>query len=139
MQTVEQLTRTLAAALQLTPEYTAWVAARETNDADEALGEMMHRLELLRMQYSHEAAKGDHADEAAMDRYNEAFQALYNEVMENENMQAYQAAAGRMEALLQRVTGILAGAAQGEDPATYEPQAAGCGCGGDCGGCKGCS
>ena len=134
--TIDQQTRALAASLQLTPQYTAWVAARERNEADEALAEQMQGLELLRMQYSHEAAKGGSADKARMEGYNGDFQALYSEIMANENMQAYQEAAGALEALLQRITGILSGAAQGEDPETYEPQDAGCG--GNCNGCSGC-
>ncbi|MDR3313491.1 MAG: YlbF family regulator [Oscillospiraceae bacterium] len=137
MPTIEEQTRALAASIQLSPAYTNLVAARERNDADEGLAAQMQQLELLRMQYGHETAKGESADEELMDSYNAQFQALYGEIMENGNMQQYQAAAEKLDALLKRVTGILAGAAQGEDPAGYEPEDV-TGCGGSCGGCAGC-
>ena len=139
MQNIEQLTRELGAALQLSPAYVRYVAAKEQNEADEGLAELMREIELVRLQYSREAAKGDASDEAAMEAYDARFKELYGAVMANGNMQDYQIAAGAMDKLLQRVTGILAGCAQGEDPATYEPEQAGCG-GGGCGGggCGGC-
>ena len=136
MQNIEQLTRELGAALQLTPAYVRYVAAKEQNEADESLSEKMRAIELLRLQYQHEAAKGDAADEALMDGYDAKFRTAYDEIMGNENMKEFQAAAGGMDKLLQRVTGILAGCAQGEDPAAFEPEEPGCG--GNCGGCKGC-
>jgi len=136
MQDIKQLTRELGAALQLSPEYVRCVAARETNDADEALGEQMRELELVRMQYQHEAAKEDAADEGRMEEYNRRFDALYGEITGSANMKEYRGAADALNALLQWMTGLLQGCAQGEDPGIYEPEQAGCG--GNCGGCKGC-
>ena len=136
MQNIEQLTRSLGAALQLCPQYVRCLAAKEQNDADEALQGLMRELELVRMQYKHEVDKGDTADEALMDSYEKQFHALYANIMKNGNMQDYQEAAGELDKLVGRVVGILQGCAQGEDPATFEPEESGCG--GDCGGCKGC-
>ena len=136
MKDIKQMTRELGAALQLAPEYVRLVAAQETNDADEALGEQLRELELLRMQYRHEAAKQDDADGSLMEAYNVQFDALYEQIMGNENMQEYQAASEGLGALLKWMNGLLQGCAQGEDPAAYEPAQAGCG--GDCGGCSGC-
>ena len=135
MQNIEQRTRDLGAALQLCPEYVRYVAAKEQNEADEALQERMRELELVRLQYKHEAAKGGEADEAMMDSYDRQFKAVYREVMKNGNMQDYQMAAAELDKLVKRVLGILQGCAQGEDPATYEPEAS---CGGSCSSCKGC-
>ena len=136
MQNIEQLTRELGAALQLTPAYVRYVAAKEQNEADEPLSELMREIELVRLQYQHEAAKGEQADDALMDSCDEQFRALYDNIMANENMREFQSAAAAMDKILQRVTGILAGCAKGEDPAAYEPEEPGCG--GNCGGCKGC-
>jgi len=137
MQNIEQLTRELGAALQLAPEYARFIAAKEQNEADGVLNDKMKQVELLRMQYQNEAQKGKDADKTVMDGYSEQFRALHEEIMACENMQEYQAAAGGMDKLLQRVTGIIAGCAQGNDPATYEPEQS-CG-GGNCGGCgSGC-
>ena len=137
MQDIKQLTRNLGAALQLAPEYVRFVAAQETNDADEALGEQMRELELLRMQYRHEAAKQDGVDSDLMEAYNVQFEALYGQIMDNENMREYQAAGEALNALVTWISGLLQGCAQGEDPMSFEPKAAGCG--GDCGGCSGCA
>jgi len=136
MQDIKQLTRALASALQLTPEYVRFVEAQETNDADEALGEQLRELELVRMQYRHEAAKQDAADAGIMETYNTKFEALYDQIMGNENMQEHKEAAEGLNALLQWMTGVLQGCAQGQDPATFEPEQPGCG--GKCGSCSGC-
>ena len=136
MQNIEQLTRELCAALQLSPEYVRTVVAREQNDADEALQAQMSEIELVRMQYQHELKKED-ADESLIDGYQTKFQALYQEIMKNDHMQEYQFASGELDKLIKRVMGILQACANGEDPETFEPEAEGC-ASGNCGGCKGC-
>ena len=139
MQDIKQLTRELGAALQLCPEYVRFVAAQEANDADEALNEKLRALELVRMQYRHEAAKRDGADAALMNEYNGRFEALYDEIMGSENMKEHREAAESLNALLQWMTGVLQGCAQGQDPGSYEPEGSGCrGQGSGCGGCSGC-
>ena len=139
MQDIRNLTRELGSALQLSPEYVRFVAAQETNDADEALGEQLRALDLLRMQYRHEAMKKDDADTAIMEEYNASFEALYDRIMGNEGMVEHQAAAEGLNGLLQWMTGVLQGCAQGQDPGSYEPAQAGCGShGSGCGGCGGC-
>jgi len=136
MQDIKQLTRELGAALQLSPVYVRFVAAREANEADEALNARMQELELVRMQYKHEAARKDAADAALMDAYNSQFEALYDEIMGNAHMQEYKEAADGLNGLLKWMTGVLQGCAQGEDAGSYEPEEAGCG--GKCGGCSSC-
>ena len=136
MQDIKQLTRSLGAALQLSPEYVRFVAAQEANDADDALGEQLRELDLLRMQYRHEAAKKDNADADIMEAYNSRFEALYDLIMGNENMQEHKEAAEGLNALLQWMTGVLQGCAQGQDPNSYEPEQPGCG--GKCDSCSGC-
>ncbi|MCL2299991.1 MAG: YlbF family regulator [Firmicutes bacterium] len=136
MQDIRQLTRELGAALQLSPPYVRFVAAQEANDADEALCEQLQALELIRMQYRHEAARKDDADPGLMEDCNRQFDALYDEIMGNEHMREYHAAAETLNELLKWITAYLEGCARGEDPAAFEPEQAGCG--GKCGGCAGC-
>ena len=140
MQDIHQLTRELGAALQLSPPYVRFVAAREANDADEALTEQLQALDLLRLQYRHEASRKDGADAGLMEDYNRRFDALYDEITGNALMIEYQEAAEGLNALLKWMTGYLQGCAQGEDPAVFEPEQAGCGGkkSSGCGGCKGC-
>jgi len=137
MNQIEQLTRQLSAALQQAPEYARFVAAKAANESDEILANKMREIELVRMQYQHEAQKAANADKNLMDSYGAQFRALHEQVMINPRMQEYQAAGTAMDQIIQRITGIIAGCAQGEDPATYEPEQQGCG-GGGCGG-GGCS
>lgn len=137
MQDIKQAVRALGAQLQLSPEYVRFVAAKEANDADDALGGQMQQLELLRMQYAHEASKQE-ADQALMEDYDKQFQALYNEIMDNPNMQQYRVSSDALNALLKWTASFLQGCAQGEDPQTYEPAGAG-GCSGSCEGCAGCN
>jgi len=136
MQDIKQLTRSLGAALQLSPEYVRFVAAQEANDADEALGEQLRELDLLRMQYRREAAKKDDANAELMEAYNSKFEALYDQIMGNASMKEHQEAAEALNALLQWMTGLLQGCAQGNDPSVYEPEQSGCG--GKCNSCSGC-
>ena len=137
MQDIEQLARELGAALQLSPAYVRWVAAKEQNEADDALNEMMRELELVRLQYQHEAAKNEQADQTLMEGCDARFRGIYDAIMANENMREYQAAAAALEGLAKRVTGIVSACARGEDPASCQPEESGCG--GSCGGgCKGC-
>ena len=137
MQNIDKLTRELGAAIQLAPQYARFVAAKEANEADDSQNEKMKQVELIRLQYQNEAQKGAEADEARMESYSDQFRVLHEQIMASERMQEYQTAARAMDELLKRVTGIIAGCAQGQDPATYEPEQSGCG-GGGCGGKSGC-
>ncbi len=134
MQDIRKLTRALGAQLQTTPEYTRFIAAQQANEADEGLNAQMQQLELIRLQYKHEATK-ESADEALMEDFDRQFQTLYNEIMENPNMEKYREATNSLSELLKWITSVLQGCAQGEDPASFEPEPS---CGGDCGGCAGC-
>ncbi|MDR1465775.1 MAG: YlbF family regulator [Oscillospiraceae bacterium] len=136
MTDLDRLTRELGAATQATPAYAQYIAAKEQNEADDGLNAQMREIEMIRLSYQHEAAKGDAADEAKMDEFDRQFNALYQQVMANPNMQRYREAATALDTLMKRTMGILSGCAAGEDPATFEPAAHSCG--GDCGGCGGC-
>jgi len=140
MQNLEQLTRELGQALQLQPQYVRYVAANEARQADEILAEQTSQLELVRMQYQHEAQKGSEVDAAKMEEYSAQFKQLHTAILGSDIMLEYQQAVGDLDALVQHISGIISGCANGEDPATYEPKARGGGCGGGCGGghCGGC-
>ncbi|MCL2445433.1 MAG: YlbF family regulator [Oscillospiraceae bacterium] len=136
MTNIETLTRELGAALQLAPQYVRYVAANDARQADGALTEQTHELELVRMQYQNEAQKGNAAAPEKMEAYAAQFKQLHTTLMSNAVMLEYQQATSELDELMQRITGILGGCANGEDPATFEPRAKGGGCGG--GGCGGC-
>jgi len=132
MQNLEQLTRELGAALQLQPQYVRFVAADDARQADEALTEQTQQLELVRMQYQHEAQKS--GGDAKLEEYAQQYQQLQSTLMSNPIMVEYQQAASELDALVHRTIAIIGGCANGEDPAVYEPRPKGGGCGGGCGG-----
>jgi cell fate (sporulation/competence/biofilm development) regulator YmcA (YheA/YmcA/DUF963 family) len=54
-----------------------------------------------------------------MEAYNRQFDTLYGEIMDHPNMQEYSEAIDDLNALLQWMTGLLQGCAQGQDPASF--------------------
>ncbi|MBQ8944047.1 MAG: YlbF family regulator [Clostridia bacterium] len=129
-------TRELGAMLQQDERYLKLMEAQKANEADTALNELISKIQLIQMSFQHEAAKED-KDEAKLQEYDREFGQLYAQVMENENMKAYEAARQEIDSLMNYLTGILGMCLQGADPATCEPPQGGCG--GDCSSCGGCS
>jgi len=132
---VIEATRQLGKAIQADEAYKAFAEARAKNDADSALQEKINQINMIRMSYMHEASKED-KDENKMEVLNKQFNEVYEEIMANENMQAYTQANAKMEQLMQYISQILALCAEGEDPDTCEPHQEGCG--GSCSTCGGC-
>lgn len=132
---LEQLARELGAAIQKDKVYLDFAAAKEANDADEALNALMGKIRLIQLSYQQEASK-DEPDEQKMEGFNQEFQGVYNEIMANPNMQAFEKARQAVDDMMNFITGILAMCVNGEDPATCDPTAHNCG--GECGSCGGC-
>ena len=132
---VIEATRQLGKAIQQDEAYKAFVEARAKNDADSALQEKINQINMIRMSYMHEASKED-KDEGKMEVLNKQFNEVYEQIMANENMQAYTQANAKMEQMMQYISQILALCAEGEDPDTCEPHQEGCG--GSCSTCGGC-
>ena len=130
-----EMTRELGRALQNDERYIAMVTARQASDEDQALQEAIGEFNLKRMAISNEAQKDDRNEET-LQRLNAEFRAVYQKIMENENMLRYNDAKNEFDALLQRMTGILSLCADGEDPETCDYDAASCG--GNCSSCAGC-
>jgi len=134
------LTRQLGAALQQDERYLAFQKATAANEADEPLNELMHRIQLVHMSYQHEASL-EEKNEQKLDAYDREFNELYAKVMENPNMQNYEAARQEVDNLMRYITEILTLCIRGEDPETCEPKPHDChdGCGHDgCDSCEGC-
>ncbi len=128
-----ELTRQLGAAIQKDPAYEAFHAATKVNEADENLNELISKIQLIHMSYQHEATKED-ANEEKLQAYEREFDEVYQQVMANPNMIAFENAKIGLDALMKKITGILTLCAQGEDPATCEYKEQGCS-----GNCSSCS
>ena len=79
-------------------------------------------------------------DAAVLEQYNKEFQGLYEQVITNENMKAYEEARQAVDEMMNYLTGILALCVNGEDPETCDPHAHAHDheCGGECSSCGGC-
>lgn len=133
---LEKLARELGKAIQQDARYLTFQAAREKNEADDGLNEMMSKIQLVHMSYNHEAEKGEEADKEKLKAYEEEFNGIYTQVMANKNMQEFEAARMDFDNMMKYLTGIISMSAYGEDPETCDPNAHSCESGScsDCGG-----
>ena len=108
--------------------------ARTASDNDEELQKQIGEFNLVRMKMEIESSKPE-PDQDKVNALNEQLMSIYTSVMESENMVAFNKAKDVVDHLMNHVTAILTAAVNGEDPATYDPDAA---CTGDCCPCGGC-
>ncbi|MBQ8623533.1 MAG: YlbF family regulator [Oscillospiraceae bacterium] len=133
--TVIELTRELGKALQQDARYTAYYAAREANDADTELQQLISDFNTGRTQLNQEMSKTE-KDPEKIAKINEDVRNLYGKIMGNPNMVAYNSAKADMDDLLNQINTIITLCANGEDPATCEAKAHSCS--GSCSTCGGC-
>lgn len=130
---VIELTRQLGKAIQADERYSAYITARNNNDADEELQKLIGEFNMGRMQLNREMSKTDKDQDKIADM-NLKIRELYGKIMENPNMASFNDAKQAMDDLMIEVTGILQMSANGEDPETCEPK----NCTGSCSTCGGC-
>ena len=135
--TVIELTRQLGAAIQEDARYKEYEAARKANEADDALNELIGKINLIQLNYQNEASKGEEADAEKMEAYAKEFEEAYREIMLNGNMVNFEAAKTAVDDMMNEIMGILACCIDGQDPATCTPQQEHH-CGGSCDSCGGC-
>ncbi len=130
--------RELGAMLQQDERYLNLMQAQKVNEADNALNELIAKIQLIQLSFQQEAGKEDR-NEQKLEAYDKEFGQIYSQIMSNPNMQAYEAARGEIDKLMQYITGIFSLCLQGEDPATCEPKEEHeHNCGGECSSCAGC-
>ncbi len=115
-----KLTRELGKAIQADERYAKFVEARETNEKDDELNELISRMQLVHMSYQHEASKED-AKEDKLSAYEEEFMALRDKIMNNQNMINYEKARMDIDEMMNYIVAILTECIKGEDPETCEP------------------
>lgn len=133
--TIIEKTRELGLVIQESEEYKALMAAREASDKDENLQQQIQQFNLVRMNLEMESSKED-ADQDKVGSLNQELMTLYTQIMENENMAAFNAAKDVIDTVMNDATSILAAAVNGEDPTTFDPNAHSCS--GSCSTCGGC-
>ena len=117
---IVKLTRELGKAIQQDERYTKFVAAREANEKDDELNELVGKMQLVHMSYQHEASKDD-ANEQKLQAYEEEFMGLREKIMNNENMKTYEDTRNSIDEMMNYIVGLLTECIKGEDPETCEP------------------
>lgn len=113
---LEQALRELGKEIQRDPRFDALQTAANNNDADESLQEQMQELQLISLKYQNETAKADEADQDRISQLQQDYQNLYDDIMKNENMVKYSAAAAEMEGMAQYISKMIGLFFDGEDP-----------------------
>lgn len=133
-----KLTRELGAAIQQDERYIEFTKARQANENDAELNDLMGQLQVVQMNYQMEASK-ETPDSDKMREYEEQFNEAYTKFMDNEKMQAYDKARAEVDAMMNYIMQILGLCVNGADPATCEPEPEHHhDCGGECSSCSGC-
>ncbi len=143
MDTLIEMARDMGCTIQQDDRYIRTQMAQAAADEDAALQEMIGQFNLKRMTVGQLTAqlteeKDDAVrkqTEARLKQMNDELQGLYETIMENQHMAAYNQARTELDKLMRQILNILTMSAQGADPDTVE---AGDGCTGDCGSCGGC-
>ena len=129
------MARQLGKALQQNEGYLRLMVAQQQNDADETLQALIGKFNLARINLNTELNKTD-KDQARVTALNEEVRAVYGQIMDNENMAAYNKAKTEFDDTVDFVMQSLRGSINGEDPDLIEKQS---GCSGSCSSCSGCS
>ncbi len=136
--TVIELTRQLGAALQQDERYLAYLSAKEKNDTDGELQNLIGEFNIVRMKYGQQMQKSEEEqDKELMTQLDNEMRDIYGKIMSNENMNAYNDAKEAMDKLLNSINFIITMAANGEDPMTC-PEEQPHSCTGSCASCGGC-
>ena len=129
-----EMTRELGKAIQADDRYIAYRLAKQANDEDEQLQNLISAFNLKRMELQMEVSKPD-KDNDKVQMLNEVIKSSYRRIMEHPKMMVYQSTKDAMDALMNQINTILTMCTNGLDPDEIDADAA---CGGDCSSCAGC-
>ena len=129
-----KMARELGKAIQQDDKVIAYNLARQHNDSDEKLQELIGKFNLKRLELNNVLGKSDR-DTDRIAQLDKEIKEIYAEVMNNPNMIAYNTTKQEVDRMMNFVTQILTGSVNGEDPDSIEEQT---GCSGSCEGCSGC-
>ncbi len=133
-----KITRELGAAIQQDERYLKFTKAREANESDKALMDLLGKIQLLQMNFQQESSK-ENPDRAKLEEYNKEFEGLYTEFSSNEKVIAFEEARKDVDDMMNYIMGILSLCVNGADPLTCEPEEHhDHDCGGECSSCSGC-
>lgn len=130
-----ELSREIGKEIQKDDRYLAFQLAKQNTETDEALQKLIGEFNLKRLDLQHESEE-DSRDPDRLHLLNQELRELYQKIMENPRMAAYNRARESFNYLLNRVNAIISQSAEGGDPETVDLTESSCG--GDCSACGGC-
>lgn len=126
--------RNLGVELQKDERFVEYAKAKLALDRDEALQKLIGDFNLTRMNLEQQS-DAEKADETKKAEQSARMREIYNQIMENETMKAYNDAKIVVDQMIRDIQAILSASAEGMDPLTYEiPKP----CSGSCATCGGC-
>ncbi|MBQ8079654.1 MAG: YlbF family regulator [Oscillospiraceae bacterium] len=132
---VLELARQLGHAIQQDERYIAYTLAKQANDEDEALQNLIQAFELKRMELQMALGK-EEKDQEAIAQLNDVVKEIYQRIMQSPRMMVYNAAKQGYDQLQNEVNTIISMSLSGADPDQIDPETAGCT--GSCSTCGGC-
>ncbi|MCH5195254.1 MAG: YlbF family regulator [Oscillospiraceae bacterium] len=135
--TVIEAARALGKVVQADERYIAYAKAKEANDKDEELQNLIGEFNLIRQNVALESEK-EEADAEKVKELTVKMQSAYEKVMTNENMALFTVAKQGMDKLMSEINTILTYSVEGMDPETCPSAPPSAECSGSCSGCKGC-
>lgn len=136
MDKIIDMARELGTAIQQDDRYVRAMAAQKAADEDENLQNLIGEFNLKRMALNTEMQKED-KDDSKIDSLSSEIRDVYDQIMKNESMVAYNAVKPELDGMVNTIARIITLSAQGEDPLSIEEHEAGCS--GDCSCCSGCN
>lgn len=130
-----EMARELGKAIQADDRYVAYMLAKQANDEDEQLQNLINAFNLKRMELQMEIGKPD-KDNDKVQALNEVIKDTYQTIMSNPKMMVYNSTKESFDELLNKINTIISMSANGLDPDRVDLLASACG--GNCSSCGGC-
>lgn len=137
--TVIEAARELGKVVQADERYIEYINAKNANDADEELQNLIGEFNLVRQNLAMESDKPEgEIDNDKVKELTVKMHSAYDAVMSNENMAAFTMAKQGMDKLMSEINTILTYSVEGADPATCPSEPPAADCTGSCSTCGGC-
>lgn len=137
--TVIEAARELGKVVQADERYIEYINAKNANDADEELQNLIGEFNLVRQNLAMESEKPEgEIDNDKVKELTVKMHSAYDKVMSNENMAAFTMAKQGMDKLMSEINTILTYSVEGADPAVCPSEPPAADCTGSCSTCGGC-
>ena len=128
-----QMTRELGKAIQADDRYIAYCLAKQANDDDEQLQNLINAFNLKRVELQMEISKPDKNNETIQE-LNTLIKDTYQKIMTNPKMMVYNSTKSAMDDLMNQINNIITMSANGVNPDEIDLSTI---CAGDCSSCGG--